>query len=59
MLNQQTQKTMIQPAVTESGTNNQATSNVNSGNNTYVPNTPNTGGGSNTASNVNSGGFSF
>jgi|GEM_PF-1490848 len=43
------------PAVAESGTNNQATSNVNSGNNTYVPNTPNTGGGSNTASNGNSG----
>lgn len=44
------------PAVADSGMNNQATSNVNSGNNTYVPNTPNTGGGSNTASNVNSGG---
>ncbi|MGF2135376.1 hypothetical protein [Lactococcus lactis] len=44
------------PAVAESGTNNQDTSNVNSGNNTYVPNTPNTGGGSNTASNGNSGG---
>lgn len=44
------------PAVAESGTNNQATSNVNSGNNTYVPNTPNTGGGSNTAPNGNSGG---
>lgn len=44
------------PAVSESGTNNQDTSNVNSGNNTYVPNTPNTGGGSNTASNGNSGG---
>ena len=44
------------PAVVDSGTNNQATSNVNSGNNTYVPNTPNTGGGSNTASNGNSGG---
>lgn len=43
------------PAVAESGTNNQTTSNVNSGNNTYVPNTPNTGGGSNTASNGNSG----
>lgn len=43
------------PAVAESGTNNQATSSVNSGNNTYVPNTPNTGGGSNTASNGNSG----
>ncbi|MCT0056320.1 hypothetical protein LLD17_06980 [Lactococcus cremoris] len=42
------------PAVAESGTNNQAASNVNSGNNTYVPNTPNTGGGSNTASNSNS-----
>ena len=42
------------PAVAESGTNNQDTSNVNSGNNTYVPNTPNTGGGSNTASNSNS-----
>ncbi|KST87990.1 hypothetical protein LKF67_2504 [Lactococcus lactis subsp. lactis] len=44
------------PAVVDSGTNNQATSNVNSGNNTYVPNTPNTGGGSNTAPNGNSGG---
>lgn len=44
------------PAVAESGTNNQDTSNVNSGNNTYVPNTPNTGGGSNTASSGNSGG---
>ena len=44
------------PAVAESGTNNQATSNVNSGNNTYVPNTPNTGGGSNRAPNGNSGG---
>lgn len=42
------------PAVAESGTNNQGTSNVNSDNNTYVPNTPNTGGGSNTASNSNS-----
>lgn len=44
------------PVVADSGTNNQATSNVNSGNDTYVPNTPNTGGGSNTAYNGNSGG---